>query len=331
MPNIKDCRVLVTPTSYASHDPTLRTELEAEVGEVVYNTTGKPHSSSELRELVLGCDGFIAGLDTIDRAVIEVADRLKVIARYGVGVDNVDLKAAKDKGIVVTNTPGSNATSVAELTVGLILSLARSIPIANSAAKAGEWPRMRGVTLDGKVVGLIGFGSIGKKVARRLIGFDCTILVYDPIPDREFAESLAVELRPLDEVIREAQFLSLHCPLLPETREMVNVDFLNQMKPGAFLINTSRGEIVDEAALVEALGSSHLRGVALDVFAKQPPGEDNPLLALPQVIATPHMGSHTDGAANAMGWGALRDCLAVLRGEEPQHPVFLDPSIRTIE
>jgi len=322
MRNLKDCRVLVTPTSYANHDPTLRTVLESEVGEVVYNTTGKPLSSSKLQELVRDCDGYIAGLDAIDRAVIEAADQLKIIARYGVGVDNVDLAAARERDIVVTNTPGANAASVAELTVGLMLSLARSIPAANDATKAGEWPRLGGLTLEGKVVGLVGFGSIGKLVARRLTGFDCTILAYDPVPDSEYADSLGIQLRPRDQVVREAELLSLHCPLLPETRGMVNTEFLGQMRPGAFFINTARGEMVDEAALLGALESGHLRGVALDVFVDQPPGADNALLHLPQVIATPHTGSHTDGAANAMGWGALGDCLAVLRGEEPKNPVL---------
>lgn len=325
MPDLRSCRVLVTPTSYALYDPTLRTELEAEVDEVVYNTSGKPLSSQALREIITSFDGYIAGLDMVDRAVIEVADRLKVIARYGVGVDNIDLMAATERGILVTNTPGANSTSVAELTVGLILSLARSIPMANSVTRAGEWPRMRGISLNDKVVGLIGFGSIGKKVARRLSGFECKIIVYDPAPDHEYAESLGVELCPLDEIIRESEFISLHLPLLPETREIVNGDFLSKIRPGSFLVNTSRGEIIDEAALAEALERGHLRGAALDVFAKQPPGEANPLLALPQVITTPHMGSHTDGAANAMGWSALKDCLAVLREEKPQHPVFLDP------
>jgi D-3-phosphoglycerate dehydrogenase len=322
MPNLKDCRVLVTATSYALHDQELRAKLESEVGDVVYNTTGKPLSSSSLREIIPGFDGYIAGLDMVDRAVIEVADRLKVIARYGVGLDNVDLKAAKKKDIVVTNTPGANSDSVAELTIGLILSLARSIPMASSQTKAGGWPRMRGITLNGKVVGLIGFGAIGKSVARRLSSFECTILATDTNPDHEYAQSLGVQLRSLDKIVRESDFISLHLPLLPATREMVNADFLSKMKPEAFLINTSRGEIIDEVALVKALEGGRLRGAALDVFTVQPPGKDNPLLALPQVIATPHMGSHTDGAANAMGWLALKDCLAVLRGEAPQHQVF---------
>ncbi len=322
MSELKASRVLVTPTSYAKYDPALRDALQSEVGEVIYSPAGRPLTSPELIELLPGCDGYIAGLDAIDRAALEAADRLKVIARYGVGVDNVDLEAAREKGIVVTNTPGANSVSVAELTLGLLLSLARPIRAASAATKGGGWPRMPGLTLEGKVVGLIGFGSIGRQVARRLAGFDCTVLAYDPMPDEEAAQAAGVQLRPRGEVVREADFLSLHCPLTPSTRGMVDAAFLGQMKVGAFLINTARGELVDERALYEALRHERVQGAALDVFAKQPPGGDHPLLALPQVIATPHLGSHTDGAANAMGWGALGDCLAVLRGEQPAHPVI---------
>jgi D-3-phosphoglycerate dehydrogenase len=321
MPDLKSCRVLVTPRSYAKHDPRLQTELETAVGEVIYSPTGRPLSSSELKDLLPGCHGYIAGLDMVDRAALEAADELKVIARYGAGVDRVDLAAASEKGIIVTNTPGANAVSVAELTIGLMLSLARMIPNANAATKAGEWPRLAGVSLAGKVVGLLGLGAIGKQVARRLRGFDCTILAYDPVPDTTFAEAHGVELQPQDQVLGQADFLSLHLPALPETRGMVNTAFLNQMKPGAFLINTARGELINEAALLKALQSGHLRGTALDAFATEPPGTDNPLLALPQVIATPHTGAHTDDATNAMGWMALHNCLAVLRGEQPTHRV----------
>lgn len=292
------------------------------MGEVIYNTLGRPLTSEELQALLPGCDGYIAGLDAIDRAALEAADRLKVIARYGVGVDNIDLAAAAEKSIVVTNTPLANASSVAELTIGLILALARSLPTLVAQTKAGQWPRTTGLTLEGKTVGLIGLGAIGKQVARRLRCFECRIVAYDLVADLAFAAAHGVELCSLDEVLRQADFLSLHVPLTSETRGMVNAQFLARMKPGAFLINTARGEIVDEAALLEALQSGHLRGAALDVFSRQPPDPNHPLLALPQVIVTPHCGAHTDGALNAMGWGALRDCLAVLRGEKPAHRVI---------
>ena len=321
MIDLRKTRILVTPTSYAKNDPSLRNELEAEVSEVIYNTTGHPLSSSELMEMITGCNGYIAGLDDIDRNVIEAAHQLKVIARYGVGVDNIDLEAAEENGIVVTNTPGANSVSVAELTVGLIISLARMIPTAVEATKKGEWPRMSGLTIADKVIGLLGFGSVGKNVARRLQGFDCLVFAFDPAYDTSIGEALGVQFRQRDEIIREADFLSLHLPLTSATQGMVNAAFLRQMKPGSFLVNTSRGELIDEEGLLWALTSGQLRGAALDVFAQQPPGVDNPLLTLPQVIATPHMGAHTDGATNAMGWAAMRDCLAVLRGEEPAYRV----------
>jgi D-3-phosphoglycerate dehydrogenase len=319
--NLKQMRVLVTPTSFAKNDPALRAALEDEVGEVVYNLSGKPLASDDLARMLPGIDGYIAGLDAIDRNALATADRLKVIARYGVGVDAVELGAAVEKGILVTNTPGANSVSVAELAVGLILSLGRNIPAAATATRSGEWPRLAGVSLEGKTVGLVGFGSIGQQVARRLGGFDCTLLAYDPITPESRASALGVKLLPLEAVVAQSDFLSLHCPLSDETRHMVNSAFLEAMKPGAFLVNTARGELVDETALLEALDSGKLRGAALDVFSSQPPAKDNPLLSHPRLIATPHMGAHTDGATQAMGWMAMRDCLAVLRGEKPQFRV----------
>ena len=324
MIDLKSCRVLVTPTSYARDDPRLRSELESEVGEVIYNTTGRPLNSVQLAQLLPGIDGYIAGVDGIDQSALQVADRLKVIARYGVGLDNVDLAAATQRGIVVTYTPGANSVSVAELTVGLILSLGRNLPAAVAATRQGEWPRWGGVTLEGKTIGLLGLGAIGKQVVLRLGGFNCRLIAHDPLADSDFAHQHGVELLSLKEVIQQADFLSLHLPLTPETRGLVDQDFLENMKTGAYLINTARGEILVEAALLEALQSGKLRGAALDVFSKEPPGGDNPLLQLPQVIATPHCGSHTDGATNAMGWIALNDCLAVLRGLPPKYPVPIE-------
>lgn len=322
MIDLRQCCVLVTPTSYGKDEPRLRAELEAAVGKVIYNPSDRPLSSAALCELLPGCDGFIAGLDAINRAALEAADRLKVIARYGAGVDRVDLEAARERGIVVTNTPSANAVSVAELAIGLMIALARSIPAANAATKAGQWPRLSGVALEGKVVGLIGLGAIGRQVARRLQGWDCRIIAYDPMADVEFAASHHVALVSMDEVLAQADFLSLHVPALPTTRGMVNAGFLAKMKPGAFLINTARGELIDEDALAAALHSGRLRGAALDAFSSEPPDPASPLLAMHNVIATPHTGAHTDGATNAMGWGALNDCLAVLRGEAPAHRII---------
>lgn len=320
--SLKECRILVTPTSFGRGDPRLRAELEAAVGSVIYNPTAQPLSSAALRELLPGCHGFIAGLDTIDQGALAAADQLRVIARYGAGVDRIDLEAARSRGIIVTSTPSANAVSVAELAIGLMLALLRSIPAAHMATQAGQWPRLSGVSLEGKVVGLIGFGAIGRHVARRLRGFDCTIIAYDPAGDAALAQSLGVQLLAHDVVVGQADILSLHLPALPATRSMVNPAFLQMMKPGAFLINTARGELIDEEALAGALISGHLSGAALDAFSTEPPARENPLLHAPNVILTPHTGAHTDGAIRAMGWGALHDCLAVLRGEAPTHRVL---------
>jgi D-3-phosphoglycerate dehydrogenase len=319
--DLKGYRVLVTPGSYGKDDPRLKAELEALVGEVLYNPTRRPLSSAELKAMLPGMDGYIAGVDGIDRPALEAADRLKVIARYGVGVDNVDLEAAREKGIVVTNTPEANSVSVAELTLAFMLALARQIPGAIASTHQGGWPRLPGVTLDKKTVGILGLGSIGKHVVQRLSGWGCRLLAYDPCPDQEWAQQHGVQFQALDEVLRQADFLSLHLPLLPQTRRLVDRAFLAKMKPGAFLINTARGEIVVEEDLLEALKNGHLRGAGLDVFAVEPPSPNHPLLALPQVIATPHLGAQTDGATNNMGRMSLRNCLAVLRGEEPPNRV----------
>src|SRR5512135_1055038 len=279
--DLKECRLLVTPTSYGKNDARLKTELEAQVKEVIYNPTGKPLTSAEVAELLPGIDGYIAGLDGIDAKALKAADRLKVISRYGVGVDSVDLDAAREKGIVVTNTPGANSVSVAELALGLMLSLARQIP---EAVDQGKWPRYAGLSLEGKTVGILGLGAIGKQLAHRLAGFDCRLMAYDPFGDPAVARDLHVDMTTLEQVLKEADFVSLHLPLLPSTSGMVNEAFLSKMKKGAFLINTSRGEVVDEEALLRAIQSGHLRGAALDAFAVEPPDPKNPLLLLPQVI-----------------------------------------------
>ena len=319
--DLKKCRILVTATTFGLYDKRLRQELEGAVGEVIYNQNGRPLCSSELQNLLPGCDGFIAGLDRIDRAALESADRLKVIARYGVGVDNIDLDTAAKKKITVTNTPHANAVSVAELTIALVLSLARSIPAAATSVREGGWPRLHGWVLEGKIVGLIGFGSVAKEVAKRLRPWGLEMMAYDPFADKKAAFSFDVRLVNLSQLIEKADFVSVHAPLLAETRGMVNADFLARMKCGAYLINTARGEIVDEQALLAALDSGHLAGAALDVYSEEPPPPDSRLRRHPRLIATPHCAAHTDGAADGMGWQSLQDCIGVLRGENPVYPV----------
>lgn len=324
MNSLGEYKVLVTPTSYGSMDPTLKTELEAMVGEVVYNTTGKPLSSRQLQELLADCQGMIAGLDEIDRAALEAAPELQVVARYGVGYNNVDLEAASERGIVVTNTPGANAAAVAELTVALILNLMRPILPAAQQTRAGEWPRFKGYSLEGKTVGILGCGAIGKQTIRRLAGFGCRVMAMDIYPDEKFAAELGFQFHLLEDILPAADLISLHLPGNPATQGIVNRDFLDSMKTGAWLVNTARGDLIDDQALLEALRSGKLRGAALDVYSQEPPSRDNPLLALEQVIPTPHMGAHADSATNAMGRMALDECLAVLSGKQPKYQVNKD-------
>jgi D-3-phosphoglycerate dehydrogenase len=313
--------VLVTPTSFGKDDPGLRSTLAEAVGEVVYSPVPRPLTPAELLPLVKGVDGYIAGLDQIDSPVIEAADRLQVIARYGVGVDRVDVEAATRKGVVVTNTPGANSVAVAELAIALMLALGRRICRLDQATRCGEWPRASGVGLKGKTVGLVGFGAIGREVASRLKAFGCRVLVADPCVGPDCVEACGVQLLPLDDLLALSDFVSLHASLNPSTSGMADRSFFMKMKAGAFIVNTARGELTDEGALFEALEQGHLAGAALDCFRKEPPGPDQPLLRLPQVIVTPHTGSHTDEATNAMGWMSLKDCLAVLNGEKPAHVV----------
>jgi D-3-phosphoglycerate dehydrogenase len=323
MRTLKACRVLVTPTTFGLYDKRLCQELESTLGEVIYNEFGRPLTSDELQKRLPGCDALIAGLDHLDSTALASADRLRVIARYGAGVDNIDLKAAAKKGITVTNTPNANSVSVAELTIGLLLSLARSIPETTRGVREGKWPRLHGKILAGKVIGLVGFGAIGKEVARRLQPWQSTILACDPFGDKDQAHSLGVQLVDMEQLIHDSDFLSLHVPLLDETRHMVDGDFLSRMKQGAYLINAARGELIDQEALLTALDSGHLGGAALDVYPVEPPPPDSPLRRHHRLIATPHCGAHTDGAADSMGWQSVRDCLAVLRGEPPLHPVLI--------
>jgi D-3-phosphoglycerate dehydrogenase len=319
--DLSACRVLVTPTSFAQRDPGLKSTLEKAVGEVVYNPFHRPLASAELAGLIADADGLIAGLDQIDAGALKAANRLKVIARYGVGVDRVDIAAATRSGIIVANTPGANSAAVAELAVGLMIALGRQICQANQDTRSGQWPRFAGVGMRGKTVGLVGFGAIGREVARRLHAFGCRILAADPFVQPDAAAGEAVSLVPLDELLESSDIISLHSAATTENAGMVNADFLHKIKQGALLINTARGELVDEEALQRALESGHLAGAALDCFCKEPPGTDHPLLRMRQVIATPHMGAHTDEAVNAMGRMSLAACLAVLRGERPAHIV----------
>jgi D-3-phosphoglycerate dehydrogenase len=249
-----------------------------------------------------------------DAALLNQAPRLRVIGRAGVGVDNIDLDAATRRGILVMNTPGGNSVSVAEHTFALLLSLARSVPQLSSAIHAGRWDKgsTAGSELRGKVLGLIGLGRVGFEVARRARAFEMRIIAADPYVSPEVAREEGVEILPLDELLPRADYVSLHASLSPATERMINATTLKKMKPGARLINTARGELVDEQALAAALASGWLAGAAVDVFAEEPP-RNSPLAGLPNLIATPHIAGSTVEAQEEVGFliaQQVRDYLA---------------------
>lgn len=314
-----DATVLVTPRSFPRVGALVR-ELEQAVDRVVRWEQGG-QSNGDLATLVPEVDGWIAGVEPIDRSMLERAERLKVIARYGVGTDNVDVAYAAERGIVVTNTPGANAGAVAELVLGLLVAIARGIPAADRAVRAGRWAAGGGIALEGKVLGLLGFGAIGRAVAQRVSGLGMQVRAYDPMPAAGAAADLGVTLLDRDEIIATSDFLSLHLPVLPETRAMVDAAFLAAMKPGAYLINAARGELVDEDALAQALRDGRLAGAALDALAAEPPAPGFALGQLDNVVLTPHIGAHTDHARQTMARRAVDNCLAVLRGQPPLDPV----------
>ncbi len=312
---LHDCVIVVTPRSFGQHDESLRRELQAAVGEVRYRPG--PLTADELAPIVADADGLLAGLDEITDAVFKGAPRLRVVARYGVGVDRIELDAAARRGVTVTITPNANANAVAELTIALVLALARPIAAGRDRVRAGEWPALPGFELRGRTIGLLGLGHIGTLVAAKARALGLRVLAHDPF----VTESGAAELVDLDKLAAESDFLSLHAPLTDATRGIVGRSLLERVKPGAAIVNTARGELVDEAALLWALDEGRLRAAALDVLTEEPPPGGHPLLERDDVLVTPHMGPHTAEATSAMGRIALEELLAVLSGRPPRFQV----------
>ena len=256
------------------------------------NTGLKPE---ELSEIIGGYDGLLVRSETkVTKDILAAAKNLKIIGRAGTGVDNIDVKEASKKGIVVMNVPGGNTVSAAEHTVSMMLSLSRNIPQANASLKRCEWKKKDfvGVEVMGKTVGIIGLGKIGVEVARRLLGFGVRIIVYDPFVSKERAAQLNVEVVTLDDLLRDSDYITLHTPKTDATKNIINSESIKKMKDGVRLINCARGGLVDEKALAEALKSGKIKGAALDVFEKEPLCE-SPFFEMNNVIMTPHLGAST--------------------------------------
>ncbi|MDQ7841945.1 MAG: phosphoglycerate dehydrogenase [bacterium] len=277
-----------------------------------------------LAEMIAECDGAIIGTEPITARVIAGAPRLRVLSRFGVGVDSVDLEAATAAGVVVTTTVGANATAVAELVIGFVFSLARGIPRYDARTKRGDWRREVGVEIAGKTLGIVGLGRIGTEVALRARALGMRVIYSDPVrPAREEEAALGATHLALPDLLRESDFVSLHAPLAPETVRMIGARELALMRQSAYLINTARGQLVDEAALCEALRKGQVAGAGLDVREVEPSQADD-LLCLDSVILTPHTGSQTREAICRMSVMAAENVVRVLGGERPEGVVNPD-------
>ncbi|MBC7324298.1 MAG: phosphoglycerate dehydrogenase [Moorella sp. (in: Bacteria)] len=274
-------------------------------------------NEEELKEAIRDYEALVVRSATrVTGAAINAARKLKIIGRAGVGTDNIDVTAATERGVVVVNAPEGNTIAAAEHTVAMMLALARNIPQASASLKQGIWEKKKyvGVELRGKTLGIIGLGKIGREVARRARGLEMKIIAYDPYVDQEQAAHLEVELVPLEEVLKAADFVTVHLPLTRDTRHLLDREKINLLKPGARVLNVARGGIIDEAALYEALKSGKLGGAALDVFEEEPL-KASPLLELDNVIVTPHLGASTAEAQVAVAVEVARDVVRCLRGE----------------
>ena len=307
-------------------------ELLSQFGPVDVRTGMTP---AELLEAVREYDGLVVRSESqVSGAVIAAADALRVIGRAGVGVDNIDLDAATERGIVVVNAPAGSTVSAAELTIALLLALSRHVAAADASLRGGEWDRHSfiGVELRGKTAGIIGLGQVGSALARRLLAMEMTVVAHDPFVPQERARVLGLELLELDELLGRSDIVALHTTLAPGAPPLLGHAQLALMKPGARLINTARGGLVDEAALLDALNSGRLAGAAVDVFAVEP-AQDSPLVRHPRVVCTPHLGASTQEAQERVAVDVAREMLRVLEGKPATTAVnapFVDPESLTI-
>ncbi len=309
-------RVLVASRSFGPNCPEAIERMRAAGCELIPNPWGRAPTEDELIARIGEADALISGTEPVTARVLAAAPHLKVIAKHGVGYENIDLEAARARGIPVALAGGAIADSVADMAMALLLALARSIPQGDRAVRAGGWPRMVGMELRDKTLGIVGLGQIGKAVCRRAKGFGMAVVAHDLYPDERFAASWGVRFLPLEELLATSDVVTLHAPAGAGTRHLINSETLARMKPGAYLINTARGDLVDEAALAEALRSGRLAGAAADVFAQEPPG-DSPLLALENFIAMPHSAGQTADGLRRMGEITAENALRVLQGGEP--------------
>ena len=314
----------------APFDQSILARLRQSV-EVIYECWMDTHRLLPADEFIDRIQGqdieiIVIEADFIFREVFEKGGKLKLIAACRGNVTHVDMEAATEHGVLVVNTPARNATAVAELTVGLMLALIRKVPAAHQMVSTGSWvdptacySSFRGTEITGKTIGIIGFGAIGQQVAKMLSAFETSILVYDPYIDPDVINKLEAMPQELDDLIKQSDIITLHCPVLPDTMGLMNAQRIASMKPTSYLVNTAGAAIVDQDAIVKSLKEGHITGAAFDVYDTWPVQSDNPLLKLDNVILTPHMGGATDETILRYSLMIAEDIERFLRGERPKN------------
>ena len=312
-------KILVTVTNYSKYCQAGKRILQDAGCEIIENTSGRPFTAEELKELVGDVDGAIAGADVWSEQIFRAAPKMKVLVRFGVGVDNFDLEAAKKYGITVCNCPGINTTAVAEQAVALILGLTRQIVWLNKETKEGKWPRIMMHELKSCTVGILGFGSIGRNICEKLKVFSPVLIAYDKYVDEKEAERLGVEMVSFEEVLKRSDVISVNLPAVPETIGIINSQNITKMKNGVYLVNTARGSLVKEKDVAEAIRTGKIAGFATDVYAREPITRENPLLSSDRVIMTPHTSAETYENCETTSCVTAKIVLDVLRGREPEN------------
>ncbi len=313
-------RVLIGSRSFGKRIPEHITYLEQNGCEVIPNGVGRAYRADELLQALPGMDGIITGTDELTAEVINAAAGLKTIAKHGVGLETIDLEAAKTNGVVVSSTPGTNHESVADLAMALLLDLARGVVRSHNDVSQGGWQAFYGMELMDKTLGIVGLGRIGKAVCVRAQAFGMNVIAHDPYPDTVWAEAHGVPFVTMADLLAQADVVTLHAAAEMIDRPPIAAPELATMKPTAFLINTARGSLVDENALVKALRSGQIAGAGLDAFVDEPP-VGSPLLELDNVVLTAHLGGRTVDAQRKQGEMCIENLLLALRGEEPLYRV----------
>jgi len=301
-------KILITPRSFGKHNAEHFKMLEAKDLSIVRNETGGIMTEADMKSAIKGAYGVIIGVDPLNAAVMAEAPELRAVAKYGVGLDNIDLDYCKDKDIKVSITTGANSEAVADHAFALILALARKVIEIDSRCRERDWSKITTSDVAGKTLGLIGLGSIGKGVVSRAKGFNMKVIAFRRHWDEEYGREAGVEYATVDEICERSDFISLHTPLTDETRNIIGRRELDMMKPGVFIVNTARGGLIDEDALITALEDGRVGGAGLDAFAKEPP-EDDRWYALKNVVMGSHCGASTLGAAESMSLMSAQNLL----------------------